>query len=97
MRARSTWRRFGLVLATLSLALYAFVVAPHVHALSDNPKDCPIWVAHGAAGAAVEAPDVALALPEFASVVSDRAPAPFRLVTHSIAPFAARAPPASIA
>jgi hypothetical protein len=86
-----------LVLATLSLVLYAFLVAPHVHAMSDNPRDCPVWAAHGAAGAAVETPDIALEPPTFATVVSDRAPQSFRLTSHHVASFEARAPPTSIA
>ena len=96
MRVRSHVHRFGVVLATLALALYALVVAPHVHANTDNLKDCPVWAAHGAAGPAVETPDVALALPNFALAASDRVPTRVRLVARSIAPFAARGPPVFI-
>jgi len=97
MRARSGWRRVGLVLATLSLALFAFVVSTHVHPAGENPYQCPIWAAHGPAGAGVETPEIVLVSPECVVVVSDG----FRVgavpATRRDRPFAARAPPVSIA
>jgi len=97
MRAQSPWRRIGLALATLSLALFAFVVAPHVHAAGDNPKACPIWAAHGPAGAAVEAPPVVVATPDVAPIASDPTPQGDVAFARAVAPFAARAPPFPIA
>ena len=98
MRARSAWRRVGLVLATLSLALFALVVVPHVHATTvDNPQSCPIWAAHGPAGAAVETPEIGVAAVETIGAASDRiasSDAPLATGAHS---FSARAPPAFIA
>jgi len=93
MRARSLWRRAGLVLATLSLAIYTFVVAPHVHASQESPNDCPCWAAHGPAGAAVDAPEIAVAAPDYTIVTSDPTPALDAPATPGTAPFAARAPP----
>ena len=97
MRARSAWRRVGLVLATLSLALFALVVVPHVHATTaDNASSCPIWAAHGPAGAAVEAPDIVLATVDYGTAASDPIPScdvPSARVAHL---FSARAPPVAI-
>ena len=98
MRARSDWRRrVGLVLATLSLALYTLVVAPHVHAANESPNDCPVWAAHGPAGAAVEAPEIVLDAPAYVVVASDPLPSSDIVVARAGRPFAARGPPASIA
>jgi hypothetical protein len=96
MRARFTWRRIGLALATLSLALFAVVVAPHVHANADTARDCPVWMAHGAAGAAVAAPDIVIAAPEFSQAVSDLSPTHIIFVARIQRPNTARAPPVTI-
>jgi hypothetical protein len=97
MRARSFWRRIGLALAILSLALYAVVVAPHVHANADTARDCPIWTAHGSADAAVAAPGIACSAPKFAAIASDFAPAENFFVARVQRNHTARAPPVSIA
>jgi hypothetical protein len=97
MRARSTWRRVGLALASLSLALFALVVVPHVHAAADNPTSCPIWAAHGPAGAAVETPEVALAAFDYGVASSDPIPSHSAPPTRAAHPFSARAPPAFVA
>ena len=97
MHARSTWRRVGLVLASLSLALFALVIVPHVHATTaDNPNSCPIWAAHGPASAAAETPDVILVAIDYGTAASDPIPscaAPSARVAHL---FSARAPPVAI-
>jgi hypothetical protein len=95
MRARSTGRRIGLVLASLSLALFALVVVPHVHAAADNPQSCPIWAAHGPAGAAVETPEIALASVDYVAASSDPVQSGAAPTARVALPFSARAPPAS--
>ena len=97
MRARFAWRRVGLALASLSLALFALVVVPHVHAAADNPNTCPIWAAHGPGGTAVEAPEIVLAAPDYAAIVSDPVSSRDAPIARAVHPFSARAPPASIA
>jgi hypothetical protein len=97
MRARSVWHRVGLALATLSLALYALVVAPHVHAAADNPNTCPIWAAHGPAGASIEPPDVVLPAARCAFVASDALPSDDAPAARAAHAFSARGPPLSIA
>jgi hypothetical protein len=96
MRTRSLWGRIGLALATLSLALYAIVVAPHIHANADTVRDCPVWTAHGSAGTAVATPEIACVAPEFAAVVSDFAPAENFFAARVQRSHSARAPPVSI-
>jgi hypothetical protein len=97
MRARSGWRRIGLVLATLSLAIFAFVVSTHVHPANENPNQCPIWAAHGPAGAGVETPDIVLVAPGYVVVASDPAHTEAVPAVRRLRPFAARAPPVFIA
>jgi len=98
MRARSAWRRVGLVLASLSLALFALVVVPHVHATAaDNPQSCPIWAAHGPGGTAVAAPEIVLAVGDYADASSDPIAGGDVPRARAAHPFAARAPPAFIA
>jgi hypothetical protein len=59
------------------------------------PKpDCPIWMAHGAAGAALPAPAVALPPPVAETAAARRSPTEAS-VSRPPAPFAARAPPDS--
>ena len=60
------------------------------------PKhDCPIWMAHGTAGAALPAPFVAVPPPPFACGASVRLVAADISGSRGPAPFAARAPPES--
>ena len=97
MHARSGWRRVGLALATLSLALFALVVVPHVHATTaDNSNTCPIWAAHGPAGAAVETPDVVLAAIDYGAAASDPIPSCAAPSARVARLFSARAPPVAI-
>ena len=58
-------------------------------------RDCPIWMAHGTAGAALPAPAVALPPPPFAECAVARLAAIEIIVARPPAPFAARAPPAA--
>lgn len=98
MRARAAGRRIGLALASLALVLFTLVVVPHVHATTaDNPNSCPIWAAHGPAGAAVAAPEIVVASVDYAVVVSDPIPSCDAPAARTAHPFSARAPPASIA
>ncbi|HEX9836691.1 MAG TPA: hypothetical protein VGB90_07540 [Alphaproteobacteria bacterium] len=109
LRRRGAIGRAGHLLAIAALALNAFVVAPHVHLVSPAiaapgepdsappaPKhDCPIWMAHGTAGAALPAPFVAVPPPPFACGASVRLVAADISGSRGPAPFAARAPPES--
>jgi hypothetical protein len=83
----------------LSLALFALVVVPHVHASAagDNPNHCPIWAAHGPAGAAVDTPEIALAAVDYIAASSDPPPSAGAPIARVAQSFSARAPPASTA
>ena len=96
MRARLSWRRPGVVLSFVALALFALIAAPHVHAAADNPNHCPVAAAHGPAGAAVAAAEIVLNPPDFARTASDLAPRECIFIARGERPCVARAPPVSI-